>query len=74
MTLPEHVIDALAEVALDLAKGDPYGIDALDCWCVFCGEHGGIVETVRHQPDCLWVRANALVVQVGSLLNQDQPR
>lgn len=47
-------------VALDdMVEMDPYGVDERDYWCVYCGEHGETTEAIKHDPLCVWVRAEA---------------
>lgn len=50
----------LLEIVDDFAESDPYGCDD-DYWCMWCAEHGVDADEVTHMPECLWVKAGALL-------------
>lgn len=61
-----------AALVREIAAMDPNGITTDESeTCVFCWCYGDRPEPdydliLRHTPDCLWVRANALVKEMDS--------
>ncbi len=49
----------LVEVLGDMVEMDPYGVDSADYWCTYCAEHGETTDAIKHDPLCVWVRAEA---------------